>query len=192
MFRTRNTFFRKNVEAIDTPGTFASASGEITLDSNLKKILKKLIEWANLYLAGELTTLREELTLDIYTKYSRKIFSLKTRKLTDTELVRRTAASFLTTLYSSLSIYDDYQIVTLNNNVLKERVKTLDDMDLLRQYLEELQRNLSTEVFGSHDVSVTAVKVDPEYIEYIQLYGYPLNGVFDVDLLGAIAQKMKT
>lgn len=180
------------MEAIDTPGTFASASSEITLDPNLRKILKKLIEWANLYLTGELTTLREELTLDIYTKYSRKIFSLKTRKLTDTELVRRTAASFLTTLYSALSIYEDYQIVTLNNNVLKERVKTLDDMDLLREYLEELQRNLSTEVFGSHDVSVTAVKVDPEYIEYIQLYGYPLNGVFDVDLLGAIAQKMKT
>ena len=192
MFRTRNTFFRKNVEAIDTPGAFASASGEISLDPNLRKILKKLIEWANLYLAGDLTTLREELTLDIYTKYSRKIFSLKTRKLTDTELVRRTAASFLTTLYSALSIYEDYQIVTLNNTVLKERVKTLDDMDLLREYLEELQRNLSTEVFGSHDVSVTAVNVNPEYIEYIQRYGYPLNGVFDSDLLGAIAQNMKT
>jgi len=191
MFRTRNTFFENNVVSVNQPSTFAS-SADVNLNPKLKKILKKLTEWANLYLTGELTTLREELSLDVYTTYSRRLFTLKTRRQTDTEIVRSSAASFLTTLYSCLSVYEDYQIVTLNNNVLKERVKTLDDMDLLREYLEELQRNLSTEVFGSHDVSVTAVNVNPEYIEYIQQYGYPLNGVFDSDLLGAIAQNMKT
>lgn len=176
---------------MNQPSTFSS-SDDKKINPKLKNILKKLIEWANLYLTGELTTLRTELSLEVYTTYSRRLYTLKKKRQTDSEIVRSSAASMLTTLYSCLSIYEDYQIVTANNIVLKDRVKTLDDMDLLREYLEELQKNLSTEVFGSHDVSVTAVNVNPEYIEYIQRYGYPLNGVFDSDLLGAIAQNMKT
>jgi hypothetical protein len=41
------------------------------------------------------------------------------------------------------------------------------------------------------EVTVVKAQIKPEYLEYIKLYGYPSNGVFDMDKLGAILVSME-
>ena len=63
-------------------------------------------------------------------------------------------------------------------------------MDKLKEYLEYLGQQTNTDLFGSHAKATSSVNVNQEYIQYIQEYGYPENGVFDPDILGTISRRI--
>lgn len=191
MFKTQKTLFTKNVRDSTSNNGFIDTQ-TITLNSRLKQITLNVIKFINYYIEGNMESLESELTLDLYTRYSKILFTLKKTKLTDSELVRRVVANALATLYSSMSVYQDFKLVRQNNEQLEDRANILDDMDRLKDYLDYLQENTGTNVFGSHNMSTTSVNVDQEYIIYIQEYGYPLNGVFNPDLLGRIVTRMSS
>ena len=60
----------------------------------------------------------------------------------------------------------------------------LGNMDLLKQYLLDKQAAVSKGL-SDLDAEVTAISlsIDPVYITYIKIYGYPSTGVFDTALL---------
>jgi hypothetical protein len=44
----------------------------------------------------------------------------------------------------------------------------------------------SMSLFPEQHITVIPVQIKAEYLIYIQTYGYPENGIWDPDLLGAI------
>ena len=70
---------------------------------------------------------------------------------------------------------------------MKQRADILDDMDRLKEFLIELNSKANTSVFGEYSVtaSVSAV-ISPQYLLYIEKYGFPPDGVFDTARLASI------
>lgn len=179
--------FNRSSNAVKASGGRSSGG---SLNSKLVKIAAKLTTYIKLYLDGDLDTLREGLTLEVYTEYSKILYLMKRNRNSDSEIMRRSVAGTLSTLYAATSIYEDCLLMKENNEALSDRAGILDDMDRLRDFLTDLQSSLNTSIFGDHMFTVPAVQVNAEYVEYIRLYGYPNNGVFDPDLLGQLLKQM--
>jgi hypothetical protein len=175
---TRNTPNRNNV--------FANATGTFELDPALRLVIEGLVPLVNLYKTGQYTELENTFTLDLYSQYSKKLFLLRKAANQDSELVRKGAIDTLTTLFSIVALQADYELTVESNERLREEVSILHDMDKLREYIEALNRNTGTDCFGEHDIEVTSLDVNLEYVIYCKKYGYPPNGVFDPNLLGEI------
>ena len=71
--------------------------------------------------------------------------------------------------------------------IASDRAAILDNMDRLREFINQLNTRSNSSIFGDYTIStsVSAV-IMPEYLIYIQLYGYPQDGVFDVLKLSQI------
>jgi hypothetical protein len=82
-------------------------------------------------------------------------------------------------------------LVNAQNTIvsLAERASILTDMKKLKDYIISLKKNVS--IFNNIEVKIVKAQIKPEYLEYIKLYGYPSNGVFDMDKLGAILVSME-
>lgn len=194
--RTAKTSFGSNSLGIQGAHVFNRSSttlsvngGSSVTNTKLVKIADKLSEFNKLYIDGSLNELREVLTLDVYSDYSKKLYLMKRNRASDSEIMRRSVTDTLSTLYSATSVYEDSLLLQENNEALADRAGILDDMDRLRDFLTDLQTSLNTSIFGDHMFAVPAVEVNSEFIEYIRLYGYPNNGVFDPDLLGEILKR---
>ena len=49
----------------------------------------------------------------------------------------------------------------------------------------------TSSIFGDHTItSSIPASVSPVYLRYIELYGFPNDGIFDPDLLGTIGNIM--
>jgi len=116
--------------------------------------------------------------------------SMRKNRLTDGEIVRRSIVNALSTLYSGLSVYKDYALLEQTNEQLRDRANILDDMERLKEYLEQLSSQAMA-LLGSHDITMSSANVNEEYILYIKEYGYPLNGVFDPEKLGIITRTLR-
>lgn len=66
----------------------------------------------------------------------------------------------------------------------EERCKILDDMTKLQEYIDKL--NSTMNLFKTAPVCVAKVQILPEYVTYLQIYGYPVGGIFDAELLNYI------
>ena len=66
----------------------------------------------------------------------------------------------------------------------EERCEILDNMEKLQEYIDKLNRTVN--LFKSTPVSIVEAKILPEYVIYLQMYGYPVGGIFDPNLLNNI------
>ena len=165
-------------------------SSNVLVNPVLKRIMIELIYYSNLYSIGDLESLTNEFTLQLYTLYSKILYGLKQGGKGEEEIIRQNTLKLMVTIYTNISVYQDYQIITQNNISLKNEVAILHDTEKLNAYIHKLRNSANTYLFGEHNVSISSVHVNKEYIEYIKTYGYPINGVFDPDLLGYFAQRV--
>ena len=189
MFKRHKTVFTRNVKNVAVENIYTD-NANIVLNSKLKRIARTLITYIDLYIQGKMEELEQVFTLEVYTNYSRALASMRKKRLTDSEIVRRSIVNALSTLYSGLSVYQDYALLEQTNEQLRDRANILDDMERLKEYLEQLSSQAMT-LLGSHDITMSSATVNEEYILYIQEYGYPPNGVFDPDKLGVIARTLR-
>jgi len=66
----------------------------------------------------------------------------------------------------------------------EERCQILDNMEKLQEYIDKLNRTVN--LFDSAPVNVIEAKILPEHAAYLRMYGYPVGGIFDAELLNAI------
>jgi hypothetical protein len=66
----------------------------------------------------------------------------------------------------------------------EERCQILDNMEKLQEYIDKLNRTVN--LFNSAPVNVIEAKILPEHAAYLRMYGYPVGGIFDAELLNAI------
>jgi len=69
-------------------------------------------------------------------------------------------------------------------SISEERCKILDNMEKLQEYIDKLNRSVN--LFKSTPVSIVEAKISPKYAIYLQMYGYPVGGIFDLNLLNNI------
>lgn len=105
------------------------------------------------------------------------------------EQLRLTIKYALQGLYKALQEYQ--LLVNAQKTIvsLSERASILTDMKKLKDYINSLKKNVS--IFNNIEVKIVKAQIKPEYAEYIKLYGYPSNGVFDMDKLGVILLSME-
>lgn len=189
MFKRQKTVFTRNVKNVAVENIYTDNTN-IVLNSKLKRIARTLITYIDLYIEGKMEELEQVFTLEVYTNYSRALTSMRKNRLTDGEIVRRSIVNALSTLYSGLSVYKDYALLEQTNEQLRDRANILDDMERLKEYLEQLSSQAMA-LLGSHDITMSSANVNEEYILYIKEYGYPLNGVFDPEKLGIITRTLR-
>lgn len=73
---------------------------------------------------------------------------------------------------------------------LSECAEVMDDYDKLVEYLENLKKQRGTEIFIVPKVTIPAAVLRPDYMEYCILYGLPANGVFDMEKLYEIKERL--
>jgi hypothetical protein len=74
--------------------------------------------------------------------------------------------------------------VTGQRDTYKVTVDKFNDYNALIEQLKMLRGAVS--LFPDQIITVIPVEIKPEYLAYIKTYGYPENGIWDPDLLGAI------
>lgn len=70
----------------------------------------------------------------------------------------------------------------------KDKSCILDNMDKLREYIENLSKTMN--LFNPEPQTIVAAKVLQEHAIYLRTYGYPLGGIFDPELLQEIVNNM--
>lgn len=155
-------------------------------DSELRFVFLELDVLAKLYADGNFTTLKTKLTNDKYAALSLTLGKLRNSNL-EYEMIRSSSLSFLQGLQRAALQHIELTNTKTSYNVVKQRADILDDMDRLKEFLIELNSKANTSVFGEYSVtaSVSAV-ISPQYLLYIEKYGFPPDGVFDTARLASI------
>ncbi len=195
MMRTRSkfssrpsAFTSRSTTQFTTNVNNSAASGvSVVVDPSLQTLLSEVLLYLNYYAIGDFKSIKTNLTSD---KFIAMSGSLGRLVITDPNvLVLRTSAlSSLQGLQRAYVQYTQLVDATTSYEKVKERAAILDNMDLLKAFLLELNTKSNTSVFGDYTIesSVPAV-IPPAYLLYIQRYGFPQDGVFDVNKLAGVA-----
>jgi|LauGreSuBDMM15SN_2_FD.fasta_scaffold11230_3 hypothetical protein len=144
----------------------------------------KLKDLLILYTTNDIGALNAKLTNASYIALSR-ILSIPSPTDKNGELVRLTALQLLMALKKMLVAYNELLGLQEMYIACENRCKILDDMTLLKEYLDKLVNSVrATSIFGDFGITTKTATVNPDYLAYILKYGYPEDGVFDTTKLG--------
>ena len=182
------TVFTSALNSNNSP--FLSVGQTSSLSTELYHQLSLAIETLNNLLLnfalGNFEYVAANLTMKTYNTLSILMNSLQQNAnlYPDYENIRSSINYSLEGLLQSVTQY-----ITLNNTQVQlvdsqKKASILTDMVKLQEYLNSLKG--ARTLFPSTSVTTLAAKIKPEYAMYIKLYGYPANGVFDIDKLAII------
>ena len=159
----------------------------LVIEPDFKSLIADLLVYLNYYAVGDFPSIKKYLTGANHIALSGSLGRLLISDPT-ISLLRTSALSSLQGLQRANVQYTQLVDATTSYNIVKQRAAILDDMDLLREFLLELNTRSNTSVFGDYTIasSVPAV-IPPAYVLYIQKYGFPPDGVFDVNKLGSLS-----
>jgi hypothetical protein len=140
------------------------------------------------YSKGNFTYLLQNLSNINYTTLSVELYKLK-RYNRDYELIRRTLVFSLQGLLQCVYQTQELQSTLLAMPQYKDAYSTLHDNTLLAAYLDKLSKSFSG-IFPEATITPTAATIKPEILEYIKLYGFPENAVFEADKLAQIIEEL--
>jgi hypothetical protein len=136
------------------------------------------------YAAGAFEVIKSQLNQTLYNNYSLGLYNAR-RPLNSTyEKVRAFINRNLEGLLQSINLYNTNTSVTAEKDAYKIIADKFNDPNQLLAQLNMLRGSIS--LFPEQHITVIPVQIKPEYLIYIQTYGYPENGIWDPDLLGAI------
>lgn len=158
----------------------------------LAEVIESINILLNEYSNGEFQTLAKIFTQGVFQELSIKLVNLRNlhHEFRDYEKIRRSTVLALQGLYQSLLQYGTYMNLQFNYEKCKERAAILTDPKKLKEYIDEMRKK-NVSIFPDAKITTIAVKIKPEYLEYIKLYGYPAGNIFDMDKLGEIIERLK-
>jgi hypothetical protein len=129
-------------------------------------------------------------TIDQFELLSEQLYAFKSTlaNTSDYEIIR----NIITKSFESLWLTTKQYITNLNISeeliTAKQKASILDNLQLLQDYINKLNSTENINIIPDVPVLAPVFSVRPEILKYIELYGYPPGGIFDVDLLGAIME----
>jgi hypothetical protein len=188
--RNVNHVFRKTIlEPIAQAIQQTQVEPQPDIYIQLAEFTKKIDHLFDLFSRGNFSQIVLVLTRDKYNSLAVELLHLAKNDPTY-EQIRTTIAKSLEGLYQGvlqhiLLINTQYELIKVS-----KKASILDDMCKLREYLEHMKETLC--ILPDSEVSIVTASVKPEYLQYIQLYGYPEGGVFEADKLAQILKSSQT
>lgn len=168
--------------------TATTGTNIVVTDENIYKVLadysviiQKLLFDFSLGNFNQVTTI---LTLRYYQYLSVKLSQITFTDYPIYEQLRLSTKYSLQGLYKGIQQYNVLKSTQTNLQIMTEKASILDDMTKLKNYISSLKKNVA--LFPDMNITVARATIKEEYAEYIRLYGYPSNGIFDMDKLGLI------
>ena len=154
---------------------------EALMNSNLVKDIGLI---SQNYSSGAFETIKTQLTQMIYNNYSVGLYTARKPLNATYEKIRKVILTNLEGLLQSINLYNVNKDVTYQKDSYKITADKFNDASELIAQLNMLRGSIS--LFPEQHITVIPVQIKIEYLTYIQTYGYPENGIWDPDLLGAI------
>jgi hypothetical protein len=154
---------------------------EALMNSNLVKDIGLI---SQNYSSGAFETIKTQLTQMIYNNYSVGLYTARKPLNATYEKIRKVILTNLEGLLQSINLYNVNKDVTYQKDSYKITADKFNDASELIAQLNMLRGSIS--LFPEQHITVIPVQIKIEYLTYIRTYGYPENGIWDPDLLGAI------
>ena len=142
---------------------------------------------------GEFEHVASKLSMDYYNSISEMLLEVKMDplKYPEYELVRATLSKSFVGLFQARNLYLEYLEEKNIAEALKSKAEILDNIELLKEYIQNnMNQNTMADIFPPANITTLPVIIKPEYLEYIKLYGFPENALFDTDKLADILLRM--
>ena len=166
-------------------GGTSSGNGCPEIDALMNSIIVTDIgEISKNYASGAFETIKAQLTQMIYNNYSVGLYTALKPLNATYEKIRKVIVMNLEGLLQSINLYNVNTDVTYQRDSYKITADKFNDASELIAQLNMLRGSIS--LFPEQHITVIPVQIKIEYLTYIQTYGYPENGIWDPDLLGAI------
>jgi hypothetical protein len=151
------------------------------LNSNFVINIKNVIRH---YYNGNFIKVLELLSKENLIYYSTILFSYKKNPnvYPTYENIRLIFKLYLEGLTKSITQYLELENIKIQLTKCHERSEILDDIEKLKKYIDKLNSTIT--IFQNIEpVHIAEAKILPEHATYIRLYGYPVGGIFDPQLL---------
>lgn len=162
-------------------GDGGSAEIEALMTSS---VVSDISEISKNYASGAFNIIKTQLNQTLYNNYSLGLYTARKPLNATYEKVRKFINTNLEGLLQSINLYNTNTTVTTERDAYKIIADKFNDPNELLAQLNMLRGSMS--LFPDQHITVIPVQIKPEYLIYIQTYGYPENGIWDPDLLGAI------
>ena len=162
------------------------------------KVYENLNTYLELFTIGDLETLNNDFTMEKYTDFGQILVSdnIFNDNNINYENYRENVGLFdkyktnihkiLDGLQVTKNIYQD----TKKCSELKEQNKILYDKELLKEFIEDYY---SSFILFDLETTITEVPIiKREYSIYLDLYGIPINGIFDSEKLSNIIKNLNS
>jgi hypothetical protein len=147
-------------------------------------VVSDISEISKNYSSGAFNIIKTQLNQTLYNNYSLGLYTARKPLNATYEKVRKFINTNLEGLLQSINLYNTNTTVTTERDAYKIIADKFNDPNELLAQLNMLRGSMS--LFPDQHITVIPVQIKPEYLIYIQTYGYPENGIWDPDLLGAI------
>jgi hypothetical protein len=152
-------------------------------------LLKSINTISDNYAAGRFNDIKTQLTQTAYNTISLQLFKAKRPLNPDYEKLRKVINLNLEGLLQSINLYNTNVDMTGERNYYKTKADKFNDINALIEQINMLRGSVS--LFPEQTITVIPVQIKAEYLAYIKTYGYPDNGIWDPDLLGAIISSIR-
>ena len=168
-----------------TGGGSSSGNGCAEIDALMNSaIVKDIGIISQNYSSGAFETIKTQLTQMIYNNYSVGLYTARKPLNATYEKIRKVILTNLEGLLQSINLYNVNTDVTHQRDSYKITADKFNNAEELIAQLNMMRGSIS--LFPEQHITVIPVQIKIEYLTYIQTYGYPENGIWDPDLLGAI------
>ena len=171
-------------------GTGGSGDGCAEIEALMtSSVVTDISEISKNYASGAFDLIKTQLNQTLYNNYSLGLYTARKPLNATYEKVRKFINTNLEGLLQSINLQNTNTSVTAERDVYKIIADKFNDPNELLAQLNMLRGSVS--LFPEQHITVIPVQIKPEYLIYIQTYGYPENGIWDPDLLGAILASIR-
>ena len=177
--------FQNNVSGQN--GVFVTAEKQSNLVLNYYTKLSNIITAINTLLIefsqGHFDLVTSVLNNDLYNTLALQLSAIKqnAKIYPEFENIRISTTRALAGLNQGIQQYILLKNTQSDLTTFKTKASILDDKTKLQEYINSLLGSRS--ILPDSKVTIIAAEIKPEYVEYIQLYGFPEGAVFDMDKL---------
>jgi len=137
---------------------------------------------------GNFEALSTELTGEKFTQLSKELFNFKSGLAinSDYETIRRIIVTSFEALMRMVTTNIAYLELQNNYEVVFNRSKILDNIELLKEYIDNLNNSTNLSIVPEISIAAPIIELRPEIQAYIDKYGLPEDGVFNPDKLAEL------
>ena len=187
---TNSTIINSTLINCDISGGTGTSTVESKLIHELviSDCVTTIIGYYSNFALGNFDEVRENLTIETFEALSKQLFLFKS-SLADTsdyEIVRNIIVKSFEALMQMINRFVSCNELEVRLEAATKKAAILDDVQALEDYIKKLVESANVKVLPEVTFTAPLFSVKPEIQRYIDLYGFPEGGVFDVNKLGAL------